>query len=425
MLVEFSVNNFRSIKDTAKLSMVASSNDNVFEIKKYKLLQSSVLYGANASGKSNVINAMAFMQSLVLNRYKIIQSTDILPYEPFRLNTETEEQASSFEIVFFYEDTKYRYGFELDSKTVYSEWLFADTNGREAKLFYRDIEEKEYVNPNNFKEGNRFLDKKTGKLNISQNQLFIWKCDQENGEISKKILQWFKGFNILSAVQHESYESFTVDKMKDENFRQEILKLLKIADFNIDDIKNEAREISASMLDDMPLPDFIKNQIKNTDKFEAVNIKTVHNKYDDDGNIKGEVAFELSKEESHGTEKFFAISAPILDTLLRGKVLVIDELDASLHPILTKHLIKLFYDKNINKNNAQLIFTTHDTTLLRSDMFKKDQVWLCEKDKFGATDLYSLTQIKGVYENDNFEKGYIRGKYGAIPYIGDFEGLIG
>ena len=130
--------------------------------------------------------------------------------------------------------------------------------------------------------------------------------------------------------------------------------------------------------------------------------------------------FELDEEESRGTQKFFKMSAPILNTLREGKVLIIDELDASLHPMLTKHLIKLFHNKKINKLNAQLIFATHDTNLLHPSMFRRDQIWLTQKDRYGATELYSLAQFKNVRKDEDFEKKYIQGKYGAVPYLQDF-----
>lgn len=164
MLLQFSVNNFRSIKDTAVFSMATATKDsgNSFKTRKYELLTSAVLYGANASGKSNILQAMAFMRKVVLNKIKVMQSTDMLPHDPFRLNISTQDASSKFEIVCFIGNIKYRYGFEADATTVYSEWLYADEKGKEAKLFYRDAEDEEYVNPA-FKEGYVFLTKRTQK----------------------------------------------------------------------------------------------------------------------------------------------------------------------------------------------------------------------------------------------------------------------
>ncbi len=423
MLVEFTVNNFKSIKNSVKFSMLTSTKDigNTFDIRDYKLLSSAIIYGANASGKSNFLRALAFMGSFVLNRFKILQSIDRLPHEPFKLCSDTEDTSSFFEIVFFINNIKYRYGFEMDSHTIYSEWLFADEKGKEAKLFFRDIDEDDYVNPNRFKEGYQFFDKKNQKIKIAKNQLFIWKCDQEDGEISKSILKWFYNFNMIDGMDHQSYINFTMKKMEDENFKNKIVELVKTADIDIDDISIEENDVPLDVIEKLPMPNSLKKEILNDGGLKSIEINTKHKKYDSDGNVIGEVIFELDKEESKGTRKFFAMSAPIIDTLQNGKILIIDELDASLHPILTRHLIQLFHDKDINSKNAQLIFATHDTNLLKPYIFRRDQIWLTEKDKYGSTDLYSLSQFKGVRAKEDFEKQYIQGKYGAIPYLGKFE----
>ncbi|MCK9373672.1 MAG: ATP-binding protein [Sulfuricurvum sp.] len=423
MLVEFKVNNFRSIKDTATFSMLTSSKDeeNYFPVRDYNLLRSSIVYGANASGKSNLLRAMAFMGRLVLNRYKIMQSTDLLPHDPYRLSIETENESSTFEIVFFIDEIKYRYGFETDSEVVYSEWLFADEKGKEAKLFFRDSEESSYVNPNKFKEGYDFFNKKDEKIKIAKNQLFIWKCDQSDGEISKAILGWFNQFNMIDGMDHNGYINFTMKKMEDEVFRKKIIDLVKTADIGIDDIQIDEEEMSVDVINGLPFTDAFKTELFNKGAMKSISLNTIHQKFDQDGEVVGNVVFELNEDESKGTKKFFAMSAPILDTLQHGKILIIDELDASLHPILTQHLIKLFHDEKINKEKAQLIFATHDTNLLKPELFRRDQIWLTEKDQYGATNIYSLAQFKNVRKQEDFEKQYIQGKYGAIPYLGKFE----
>lgn len=424
MLLEFTVNNFRSIKNSATFSMLTASKDdrNFFNVGKYDLLTSAVIYGANASGKSNILKAMAFMRNMVLNKEKVIQSTDVLSHDPFRLNTTTQDASSSFEIIFFIDTVKYRYGFEADKTTVYSEWLYEDTTGKkEAKLFYRDEEEKHYVNPNRFKEGFVFFDSSTSKIKIAKNQLFIWKCDQDEGEISKSILNWFSRFNLIDGLDHRGYINYTMKKMEDETFKSEIVKLVKTADIGIEDIKLQTEDIPLDVLEKMPLSDKFKEEILKDGGLQSIALNTYHKVYDEHNDEIGKAIFELDDEESVGTRKFFNMSAPIINTLQEGKILLIDELDASLHPILTKHLIRLFNDEKINTKRAQLIFATHDTNLLKPYIFRRDQIWLCEKDKYGATQTYSLAQIKGVLKNEDFEKQYIQGKYGAIPYLGKFE----
>jgi len=415
MLLQFTVNNFKSIKNTTIFSMATSSKDEgkSFKIKKYELLQSAIIYGANASGKSNFLKAMAFMRRIVLNRDKVILSTDKLLHYPFQLSTETEDSSSSFEMVFFIKETKYRYGFEIDDTTVYAEWLYADENGKESKLFYRDIDEDElYINRIKFKEGL--------KLKVSKNQLFLWKCDQESGEISASILQWFSRLNMIDGMENEQYISEAMRQMEDEKYKKELVALIKTADIGIEDILLDEKDIPKSVIEEMPLPPELKKQLLASDTLKDMSLLTHHKKYDENNNEVGMTTFELDKEESKGTQKFFKMSAPILNTLRDGKILIIDELDASLHPMLTKHLIKLFHNEKINKHNAQLIFATHDTNLLHESMFRRDQIWLTQKDKYGVTELYSLAQFKNIRKNEDFEKKYIQGKYGGVPYLKDF-----
>ncbi|MDQ1244262.1 MAG: hypothetical protein QG567_619 [Campylobacterota bacterium] len=423
MLLQFSVNNYRSIKDTVTFSMLSSSkNENSFKVKKYNLLNSAVIYGANASGKSNLLRAMAFMGRIVLNKTKVIQSTDTLPHDPFRLNSSTQDASSTFEIVFFIGETKYRYGFELDNTTVYAEWLYADEKGKEAKLFYRDSEDEEYVNKHKFKEGNRFFDDKKLEINILPNQLLIWECDRtKDGIISKSILKWFSRFNLIDGLDHGGYISYTIKKMEDSTFKNEMINLVKTADIGINDIVLQEEELPKEFFENSPFSEeFIQDMIAAKGNKIPI-VKTFHAIFDENNNEIGKEIFELDDEESLGTRKFFKMSAPILNTLQEGKILMIDELDASLHPMLTRHLIKLFHDKSINTKNAQLIFATHDTNLLKPQIFRRDQIWFTEKDKYGSTDIYALSEIKNVRKTEDFESQYIQGKYGAIPYLGKFE----
>lgn len=422
MLLQFSVNNFRSIKDTVTFSMNTASNEaskHSFQARDCLLLNSAVIYGANASGKSNVLKAMSFMRNLVLNKPKITQSTDDLPHQPFRLNTETEQASSYFEIVFFLEDVKYRYGFEADSTTVYAEWLYSDEKSKESRLFERDNEQNiHYVNKQKFKEG-------VG-LKVLNNHLFIWKCDQNNGDISKKILQWFNNFNLINGLENEGYLHIALKQMENTDAKSELLKLVKIADLGIDEIEIEENDVPQDIIKNLPIPEELKQKMLDDGGVTTVELQTRHKKFSSKNQPIGAVLFKLSEDESQGTQKFFALSAPILDTLDKGKVLLIDELDASLHPMLTECFIKLFNNKDLNKHNAQLIFVTHDIHLLSvPELFERDQIWFTEKDQYGSTNLYSLLEFrkknkgKDVRATDNLEKHYLQGRYGAVPYIGE------
>jgi AAA15 family ATPase/GTPase len=420
MLIQFSVDNFRSIKDTVTLSMISGSDNdkNDFSARNYRLLRSAVIYGANASGKSNVLLALAFMRSLVLNEHKIVQSTDVLPHQPFRLSTETEKASSTFEAVFIMDDIKYRYGFEADSTAVFGEWLYEDSHGREATLFFRDTDEERLtVNKNRFPEGRG--------LKVLDNSLFLWRCDQNGGEIAQRILRWFSNLNLLYGMNPSGYLRYTVDQMEHSEFRRQIMNLVHVADLGIEEIAVEKRQITKDEIDQLTLPEAVRSDVMSgVSPVMRVEIGALHGKYDADDNRAGTETFELGTDESEGTKKYFSLSAPILDTLRRGRILLIDELDASLHPMLVANLVSLFNRPEVNPHNAQLIFVTHDTNLLNQNLFHKSQIWFTEKDRQGSTHLTSLVEFRGIRKADNIEKHYIQGKYGAIPYLGDFSRAI-
>ncbi len=423
MLLEFQVSNFRSIKDTLTFSLLAKESDEVnsFEHRGYRLLRSAVIYGANASGKSNLLKAMAFMKAMVLNQHKIIQTTDTLPHEPFRLSTETEQASSQFEMIFFVDDIKYRYGFDADKTQIYAEWLYAARKTRESRLFYRDKDDKDYVNPRQFKEGIAFFDSERERIKLPANQLFLWRCDQFNGEISKQILGWFNKLNLLDGLRSEGYAGYALSQLHEPKFKAHMLRLLKSADIQIKDLELKENHLSGEEISQLPLPDPIKEWMIKEGGMKSMDVKTKHAKRDENNKVVEEVLFSLEQDESGGTNKFFHISAPILNSLQEGKVLLIDELDASLHPMLIAHLVSLFNDPAVNQTNAQLIFATHDTSLLRPELFRRDQIWLTEKNSVASTVLFSLSQFKDVRKQEAFERQYLFGKYGGVPYLSKFE----
>jgi AAA15 family ATPase/GTPase len=416
MMVQFTVKNYRSINDQVTLSLVSGSKNDKYtiEARGMSLLPSAVVYGANASGKSNVLRALSFMRSLALNESKVVQSTDELPYDPFRLSTETENAPSMFEVVFLAGQSKYRYGFEADGATIHAEWLFEDKRGREALLFSRDNAEAElYVNLQRFQEGKG--------LKVLDNSLFLWKCDQNGGHISGRVLEWFKGLNTVYGMHASGYVRYTVEQMAEPAFRDSIMRLVHVADLGIQDITVEKNSIPHEELAELALPESVRKQLAaRVSPLVRLNINALHNKFDADNKDAGTVAFELGVDESEGTKKYFSLSAPILDTLRNGSIIIIDELDASLHPMLVANLVSLFHDPMVNTQNAQLIFATHDTNLLNQSLFHKSQIWFTEKDQLHSTRLTSLLEFRGVRREDNIEKHYIQGKYGAIPFLGDF-----
>ncbi len=414
MLIEFSVGNFLSFKEIANLNMVASTrkenNSNIFSDGKSNFLKSCVIYGANASGKSNLIEAMAFMKSFVLNSSKETQIKEIIPVRHFKLSTETEDMPSHFEIIFNIKGMIFRYGFELDHLKIHREWLFYIPKTKEVKLFIRDS--------NGIKLGKAFKEGVNLENKTRVNALFLSVVAQFNGEISEKIITWFTNFNMISGVRNSNTE-YTIKMLSDPLYKLQILAFIKIADLGIEDVSVETNAIKIN------LPDEVPEQVRKyilTETNEIINKTTTfthHKKFNADNQFLNLELFKLDSDESEGTKKIFSVAGPILDTLHGGKVLVIDELDAKLHPKLTRFIIGLFNSEEINPLNAQLIFATHDTSLLDKKLFRRDQIWFTEKDQFGSTTLYSLLEYNVVRKDASYSKDYNNGKYGAIPFIGD------
>ncbi len=402
MLIQFSVGNFLSFKEITTLSLEASSikenPENVIKENKLRLLKSAVLYGANASGKSNLLKAMATMRELVLNSLFISNFLrgEFINIDPFRLDPEKEKEPSFFEIIFYKDGNQFRYGFELDKKRIHYEWLFID----EKEMFTREFQK--FNISKHYKEA-KGLDDKT-----RENVLFLSVINSFNGKLARKIIDWFKGFYTISGIRHQQYHIETLKLL--ENKKELVLKFFKELNLGFDDIK----------IKDNPA---IKIEIDGIMLGQGKEIITIHKRFNKQ---KGEyelVEFSLETNESAGTRKIFDLAGVFLNTLQNGKVLIIDELDTKLHPILTINLIKLF-NSSKNHKNAQLIFATHDTNLLAYANFRRDQIYFIEKNTKGASDIYSLVEIKDVRSHNNYEKQYIEGKYGAIPFIGDLSKII-
>lgn len=416
MFIEFSTGNYLSFKNLVTFSMVASSiqehkDTHLFKANKYfNLLKTGTIYGANASGKSNLFKAMQFMVGFVESSSKDSQAEEEIPVESFKLSTETEDQPSTFEMVFIQDDCRYRYGFQVNSSEVVSEWLFEATKQQETNLFERSFKE--------INIGNNFIEGKGLDIKTRDNALFLSVVAQFNGEKSIKVLKWFKNFNVVSGLT-DSHNRITSKFLEDKKLKELFLRFIQTADLGIEDIIVE--KVSN------PYPVF-KNTKGLFSKISQVSfvldqdkIFTTHKKYNPEQEIVGYESFSMDKSESQGTKKLFSLLGPIMDGLINGKTLVIDELDSRLHPLITNFIISLFQSTEHNPKNSQLIFNTHDTNLLSNRFFRRDQLWFTEKDKYGSSDLYSLSDFEVKVRNDaSFEKDYLLGKYGAIPFLGEF-----
>lgn len=424
MLIEFSVGNYRSFKDRVTFSMVAANLvskeksidvSNTFEIdKELKLLKTAAIYGANASGKSNLARALSFMKWFMVNSSKETQSTDEISVEPFRLSTETEGKPSYFELAFLTDGRKYRYGFEVTQDRVISEWLFYVPSLRETNLFERqldNIKSSKVYNADGVQQRTR------------SNALFLSVSAQFNVELAERILEWITDkLNIISGLHDQAYLNYTVRCFVNNKNKADIIQLIKKLDLGISEIQVEQENFTTDSLPD-EMPDELKKLIVKAGGGKATSVGISHRKFDADGNHKSIEEFDLESHESEGTKKVFALAGLLITALKEGEVLIIDEFDARLHPLISLTIVKLFNSKEANPNNAQLIFMTHDTNLLNNKIFRRDQIWFTEKNRYSATDLYSLAEYK-IRNDASFESDYIKGRYGAIPYIGNLNHLI-
>ena len=451
MLIQFSVANYRSFKDEVTFSMLASSlkakhpelnKKNLFAAHGgVNLLTSAAIYGANASGKSNLIAAMSFMRHFVIHSANVKEEGDAegIEVEPFRLSTETDTEPSFFEVVFIAKEQRYRYGFEVTAERVEAEWLYVAPKARESKLFEREGDK--ITLGEKFKSEGRDLAERTRPI-----ALFLSVCAQFKGKIAEEVLDWFRSLGITTGLmdRDNSMRRFTERMFRDKDSAKAIETLLTQLDLGIEAIQVEKMIIPTPNL--QPLPDDAPEELRRLHNearklevaLESVHealgeiadfssgerevMRTVHRKVGDGDQSNMEELFDLDEHESEGTKKLFSLSGPLVDTLKRGDVLIIDELDARLHPLLTKEIVSLFNDPVRNSKHAQLVFATQDTNLLDNHVLRRDQIWFVEKDRQGASYLYSLAEFK-VRNDATYEKDYILGRYGAIPFLGGMRHL--
>lgn len=403
MIINFTVGNYRSFKDKKVLSMEATAikelNESVIERDGYRLLPSAVIYGANSSGKSNLLKAIGVFTKIINSSSKM-SSTDKLEIAPFLLNKESTQEPSYFEIELLMDNQTYTYGFTADNLKVYEEWLYVkEGKTKKEKCLFVRTEEGIGI-ADEYNEGKGLEEK------VRDNGLFLSTVDSFNGEIAKKIIHKISGIFVISGINHDFLSVFTNgmcnNKDPELSFQQEIQEFLNsmnvgFSRFELPEDEKLAKEVKAY---------------------------TIHNLYNEQGEVIGETRFSMREHESSGTNKLFDLAALVIGQLELGNLLVVDELDSKLHPLLTQHIIKLFNDPKTNPKGAQLIFATHDTNLLNVKTFRRDQIWFTEKDNSEATDLYSLAEFREpegnkIRKDRSFEKDYINGRYGAIPYIKD------
>ncbi len=441
MLVELRVKNFKSYKDEQVFSMVAagvkddSLPDNLIKVElprdgKLNLVSAAAIYGPNASGKSNLIDAIKFIENMVVgfSDKRPMRRKLGIPIEPFVLSKETENAPSEFEIIFIQEKVRYQYGFIVDRQKVHEEWLLAYPEGSPQRWFERKIvdphaekPEYEWYFPRNHKKKRNDIKDKTRPDN-----LFLPVAFEFNDEPLTVVYNWFQEKLVYLFVDDLSEEldanknekvPYSIKSIhlvdNDVSAKERIANLLRQADLGIADLELETVDFSADQLPST-LPDEMRERLTTmlADSKQVI-INLLH--FTDDPNTFK--PFRLDRE-SLGTQRLFYTSGWLLDTLENGHVLFVDELDASLHPLLVKKLIELFGNPYVNSKGAQLIFNTHDATLLDNGLLRRDQFWLVEKQRNGASCIFPLSDFR-PRTGEALEKNYLEGRYGATPVIGN------
>lgn len=415
MLVQFTVENFLSIRDKVYLSLEPSKDsehpENLITKGDYKAVNSVAIYGANASGKSSLFKAITVALIMIRNSNNV-QVTDKLPMTPFKFDFESRNKPTSFEFTFIAKDgRKYIYGFSATTEKVVEEYLYCYNTSKPTLLF--DLNENEKPK---FNRAYKVKLEAAYQMNTA-NKLFLATATTWNVECTKSPFEWlaesidtFTDVMELGGVAFEKYRT-------DENRKYiEFTKnLLKQADINISSIEVDAKEVMGGPA--LPFQIVVQGKIipPNEGKHYDVEITTGYTVVDENGE-KTEISLTL-QEESIGTQLLFFYGSLLKDAFEKGKTIVLDEIDKSMHPSLVKFIMNLFRDPDVNKNGAQLIVTTHETGILSLEMFRRDQIYFTEKDsKSGVTDLYSLDEFS-VRKTENIEKGYLMGRYGAIPFL--------
>ncbi|HEX4963517.1 MAG TPA: AAA family ATPase [Thermoanaerobaculia bacterium] len=408
MLIRFRVCNFRSLRDEQELSMVAAFRDGRKDLVPadsigQDLLRVAGIYGANAAGKSNVFDALRFMRDAVIGSHRVWPPDGPISREPFLLDAESSAKPSFFETDFILEGVHFQYGFELDSEKILQEWLYAFPNKRRQVWFTRDVERPEIFHfGKQLKGPNRAIESLT-----RGNSLFLSAAAENAHEAIARIYSWFSNRLYLSdAGARDSWMLFTARLL--ERKRKEILDLMRLADLGILDVRLKKR--FAGQHQERALS---SGQAEGASRILEFRHKT-----------KGQPVSLTLSEQSRGTQAWFSIAGAMLEALEKGAVLCLDEIDTSLHPLLALAIVRIFQDPKRNLNQAQLLFNTHDTTLLGSliepPALRRDQIWFVEKDEEGASHLYPLTDFK-PRKFENVERGYLQGRYGAIPFTGPSE----
>lgn len=418
MILKFSTENFRSIQSVASASLVATSllelRDSLIASRyaKYGVTPVMALYGSNASGKSNFLEALAFMRSVVLQSFQHGQADALIPVKPFLLDEQSRDQPSTFVLDFVMHDVRYQLGFSLTRERVTEEWLYTYPKRSQQVLYHRSVDaDTEYHFGRGLGGSNRQIQ------NITRsNALFISTAAASTHPVLTQIWHYFKDNLVIELSPSTSSNARLAQQLSaDKNLLRDAAKYLAMADTGISDVR----------IQDKPVPDSTKTRLN--ELYQVIGklageplraelldadrtIELGHNGADNS------IHYLEFEDESLGTQYLFSLLPALLTAIDGGKVLVLDEITTSLHTHLTRCLVRLFSNKETNPHGAQLIFSTHDTNLLSPGLLRRDEVWLTEKSTQGITTVTPLSDYKTKI-TDNIERGYLQGRFGAVPYL--------
>jgi len=423
MLIRFGVENHLSIASRQELSLVASSLKDsavaLIDISRLNvaLLPAALIYGANASGKSNFVSAMAFLQKSVQLSHQRGTPDGGVPRTPFLLDSKAQSVPSKFDIDFVLADVHYQYGFSANDDAFLDEWLYAYPAGKRQTWFVRESGKKKIYFGKHLKGNTRAIESL-----MRPNSLFLSTAAQNASSQLTPIYRYLSNFSFkfgINSSHHAAASEFREGACDDR-----IINFLKHADTGIISHRFEEKSIDQTVQPfETDLQELIKKHMPGLVKLKGNPFDMKRISLGHEGHQGKLVFFDLALE-SGGTLRLLALLSSIFNALDKGSVIVIDELDASLHTYLAEDIVLLFNSKSTNKKGAQLIATTHDTNLLNAKTIRRDQIWFTEKNNKGATALYPLTDIK-TRNTDNIEKGYLEGRFGAVPFRGSIEALIG
>ena len=418
MLIQFQITNFRSFKETQILSMAASSfkerrdtNTFVSDLKGLpRFVRSAAVYGPNAAGKTNLIRGLAFMRSHVLNS-AIGTSETQTTYEPFKFSSATVSAPSEFQITFVQNKIRYEYGFSLTADRIEHEFLIEYVHPRGRTLFERSYNARK--EKHHWKFGEHFRGQRaTWSESTRPNALFLSTAIQLNSEQLRPVFEWFQKRLIPIFGGITLNPILTLALLNEPDGKERLLPFLREADLQITniDVRREPVPAGARILPGSAIIEQLPGGAPN-----LVSVTLSHATSD---KLK-DVGLDL-EQESSGTQLLFRSAGAWLNVFKNGEVLLFDEMDTNLHPLLARFLVERFHSNAINPNNAQLVFTTHNTSLLTQEVFRRDQIWFVDRDRAGASKFYPLTEFH-TRNDEALENGYLRGRYGALPILDEIE----